>query len=114
MLGYINGLYGHERRQAVAALRSLFTWAKKVGVVFRNPATRIRLGKRELAVWQPLTGAQLADAAPRPSRRRPDCAWSWPLSTRSGRARSGRCSSTTPTSAAGGCAWPTPTGRWAT
>lgn len=63
VLGYINSLYGHERRRAVAALRSLFTWAKKSGVVFRNPATRIRLGRRELPVWQPLTGSQLADAA---------------------------------------------------
>ena len=63
VLGYINGLYGHERRGAVAALRSLFTWAKKSSIVFRNPATRIRLGMRELAVWQPLTGSQLADAA---------------------------------------------------
>jgi hypothetical protein len=62
VVGHIAGLYGHERRQAVSVLRSLFTWAKKDGVVFRNPATRIRLGKRDLAVWQPLTGGQLADA----------------------------------------------------
>jgi integrase len=43
-------------------LRSLFTWAKKTGVIFRNPATRIRLGKREHPVWQPLTAAHLAEA----------------------------------------------------
>jgi len=63
VLTYIAGLHGHERQQAVTALRSLFTWAKKTGVVFRNPATRIKLGKREQPIWQPLTGRQLAEAA---------------------------------------------------
>jgi hypothetical protein len=63
VLTYIAGLYGHERRQAVSALRSLLTWAKKAGVVFRNPATRIRLGKSEHPIWQPLTAGQLAEAA---------------------------------------------------
>jgi hypothetical protein len=63
VLTYIAGLHGHERQQAVTALRSLFTWAKKTGVIFRNPAARIKLGKREQAIWQPLTGRQLADAA---------------------------------------------------
>jgi Phage integrase, N-terminal SAM-like domain len=63
ILAYLAGLYAHERRQAVSALRSLFTWAKKTGVIFSNPATRIRLGKREHPVWQPLTGDHLAEAA---------------------------------------------------
>ena len=63
VLGYITGLYGHERYQAVTALRSLFTWARKTGLVFRNPATRIRLGKRDLPVWQPLEARHLAGAA---------------------------------------------------
>jgi hypothetical protein len=63
VLTYIAGLYGHERRQAVSALRSLFTWAKKTGVIFRNPATRITLGKSEHPIWQPLTAGQLAEAA---------------------------------------------------
>ena len=31
-------------------------------MIFRNPATRIRPGKREQAIWQPLTGQQLAEA----------------------------------------------------
>jgi hypothetical protein len=63
VLAHLAGLYGHERRMAVSALRSLFTWAKKAGVIFRNPATRIRLGKREHTVWQPLTSDHLAEAA---------------------------------------------------
>ena len=62
VLTYLADLHGHERRLAVTALRSLFTWAKKTGVIFRNPATRIKLGKREQAIWQPLTAGQLADA----------------------------------------------------
>lgn len=61
--GYVTGLHGDERRLAVSALRSLFSWAKKTGVIFRNPATRIRQGKREYPVWQPLTAAHLAEAA---------------------------------------------------
>ena len=62
VLTYLADLYGHERCSAISALRSLFTWAKKTGVIFRNPATRIRLGKREHLVWQPLTAAHLAEA----------------------------------------------------
>jgi hypothetical protein len=60
VLTYLADLYGHERRQAVTALRSLFTWAKKTGVIFRNPATRIKLGKREQVIWQPLTASKKA------------------------------------------------------
>jgi integrase len=63
ILTYLAGLHGHERRQAVTALRSVFTWAKKTGVIFRNPATRIKPGKREHTIWQPLTAGQLAEAA---------------------------------------------------
>jgi hypothetical protein len=63
VLAYLADLYGDERRLAVNALRSLFTWARKTGVIFRNPAARIKLGKREHPIWQPLTAGQLADAA---------------------------------------------------
>jgi hypothetical protein len=62
VLTYLADLHGHERYSAVSVLRSLFTWAKKTGVIFRNPAARIKLGKREQAIWQPLTAGQLADA----------------------------------------------------
>jgi integrase len=63
VVSYLAGLHGRDRYQTVTALPSLFTWAKKQGVVFRNPATRIRLGRRDLPVWQPLTAADLAAAA---------------------------------------------------
>jgi len=62
VLDYLAGLRGHERAVAVSALRSLFTWAKKASVIFRNPATGIRLGRREHPVWQPLEAGQLAEA----------------------------------------------------
>ena len=62
VLAHIAGLYGHERYSAVSALRSLFTWAKKTGVIFRNPATGIKLGERDLPIWQPLAAGQLAEA----------------------------------------------------
>jgi integrase len=62
VLGYLAGLHGHDRELALSAVRSLFTRAKDSGVVFRNPATRIRLGSRERGIWQPLTSSQLADA----------------------------------------------------
>ena len=62
VLAYLAGLHGHERRQAVSALRSLFTWAKKTGVIFRNPATRIKLGKREHADLAAADRRQLAEA----------------------------------------------------
>ena len=52
---------------ALTALRSLFTWAKGNGVIFRNPATRISARQREHPVWQPLT----APHSPGPSARRP-------------------------------------------
>jgi integrase len=69
ILAYLADLYGHERRQAVTTLRSLFTWAKRTGVIFRNPATRIKLGKREHVIWQPLTAGQIAVAAVTPQTR---------------------------------------------
>ena len=32
-------------------------------MIFRNPTTRIKLGKREHVIWQPLAPGQIADAA---------------------------------------------------
>ena len=61
-LAQFTGLHGHERQQAVTALRSLFTGAKEDRRHLPQPATRIKLGKREHPVWQPLTAAHLAEA----------------------------------------------------
>jgi len=62
VLAYLNGLRGQPRDAALSALRSLFTWAKRDGVIFRNPATHIRLGKRSPVVWQRLTDEEIAEA----------------------------------------------------
>jgi integrase len=58
----VGALRGEARRGTVTALRSLFRWARRSGVVFRNPATGIRLGKRDHPVLQPLTRTDLAAA----------------------------------------------------
>ncbi len=62
VLAGISGLCGEARRSTVTALRSLFGWARRSGVIFRNPANGIRLGKRDYPVWQPLATADLAAA----------------------------------------------------
>lgn len=62
VLDYLAGLRGDPRRDALAALRSLFTWAKRDGVIFANPATRIRIGARTLPIWQPLTADEITSA----------------------------------------------------
>jgi hypothetical protein len=62
VLTCISGLRGEARRSTVTALRSLFGWARRSGVIFRNPATDIRLGKRDYPVWQPLAPAAIAAA----------------------------------------------------
>ncbi|ROP37338.1 integrase [Saccharothrix texasensis] len=55
-------LRGEPRAGAVTALRSLFGWARRSGVVFRNPATRISIGRREHVLWQPLSIQDIAEA----------------------------------------------------
>lgn len=61
----VGALRGEVRRGTVTALRSLFRWARRNGVVFRNPATGIRLGKRDHPVRRPLTHANLTAAGRR-------------------------------------------------
>ena len=52
-------LQGHQRQSAAVALRSLFRWAKKAGIVFRDPASRLRVGQVPDSVLQPLTPDQI-------------------------------------------------------
>ncbi len=40
----LDPLWGHQLRNAIATLRSLFRFAKKRGLVFANPATRLKTG----------------------------------------------------------------------
>lgn len=60
VLAHLRPLQGETRLTTATALRSLFTWARRSGEVFRNPATHIRLGRRVHKIWQPLTDDDLA------------------------------------------------------
>jgi integrase len=50
----IEALEASQRQNVLGALRSLFRWAKKHGVVFANPTARLHAGRRADTVWQPL------------------------------------------------------------
>lgn len=60
VLAHVDALHGHKRHMTLAALRSLFAWAKKRRVVFRNPTARIRSTGLAPVVWQPLSATELA------------------------------------------------------
>jgi hypothetical protein len=72
VLAHAEALHGHQRQTAVVALRSLFAWAKTNGVIFRDPARRVRVGRLQWPVWQPLLPEQIArtvEAATTPQAR---------------------------------------------
>jgi len=72
VLAHAEALHGHQRETTVVALRSLFAWAKANGVIFRDPARRVRVGRRDWPVWQPLLPEQIAstiEAATTPQAR---------------------------------------------
>jgi integrase len=50
----IDALIGPPRLRTVTAARSLFSWAKRSRLIFRDPTLGIRGGTRERQVWQPL------------------------------------------------------------
>jgi site-specific recombinase XerD len=54
LLAHTGPLRGQRRETTLVALRSLFAWAKKNGAIFRDPAARIKVGRLEHPVWQPL------------------------------------------------------------
>ncbi|WP_328681167.1 hypothetical protein OG905_36300 [Streptomyces sp. NBC_00322] len=59
VLTYVRTLHGHQRRDQLVALRSLFTWAKRHGLVFLNPTSRVKVGQNEYSVLQPLLREQV-------------------------------------------------------
>ncbi|WP_329468215.1 hypothetical protein [Streptomyces sp. NBC_01431] len=59
VLTYIKTLHGHQHHDQLVAVRSLFTWAKQNGLIFRNPAGRIKVGQYEYAMLQPLVPVQV-------------------------------------------------------
>lgn len=52
-------LHGHRRITALVALRSLFGWAKRTGLIFTNPAARVRVGQASIRLQQPLAAGQI-------------------------------------------------------
>ncbi|MFB6818094.1 hypothetical protein ACFCV8_26490 [Streptomyces sp. NPDC056347] len=59
VLTYVKTLHGRQRHDQLVALRSLFTRAKRNGLIFRSPTSRIKVGQYEYAVLQPLVPAQV-------------------------------------------------------
>lgn len=62
VLATLEPLAGNERSTTLVALRSLFGTAMKMGVIFRNPTGRIRVGSRTHGVLQPLADDQVRQA----------------------------------------------------
>lgn len=59
VLTHLKTLHGHHRRDQLGALRSLFASAKRSGLIFRNPTSRIKVGQNEYSVLQPLAPSQI-------------------------------------------------------
>jgi integrase len=59
----VRGLHGPQRHNTLVALRSLFGFCLSAGVVFRNPARGIKVGRRpSVTVLQPLGQEDIDDA----------------------------------------------------
>lgn len=60
VLAHVGELLGRQRQMTVVALRSLFAWAKRRGVMFANPTACVPTGTVAQPVWQPLTPEEIA------------------------------------------------------
>ncbi|CAM5618269.1 hypothetical protein SHIRM173S_01665 [Streptomyces hirsutus] len=80
VLTHVKTLHGHRRHDQLVALRSLFSWAKRNGLIFRNPTSRDQgraVRVRRAATARPRAGRSLRRgghhagdaAASSPSRR---------------------------------------------
>jgi integrase len=72
ILAHVDRLYGQERQLTLVALKSLFTWAKKSDVIFRNPTSQIKGPRPDYPIWQPLHPDEVActiEAATTPQAR---------------------------------------------
>jgi integrase len=57
---FLAGLHGTQRNHATVAVRSLFGYARRHGVIFRNPAARLRgVSRQPTTIIQPLDPARL-------------------------------------------------------
>ena len=60
---HVRGLHGSQRHNTLVALRSLFGFCLSAGVLFRNPARGIKVGRRpSFTVLQPLGREDIDDA----------------------------------------------------
>jgi hypothetical protein len=60
---HVRGLHGSRRHNALVALRSLFGFCLSAGLIFRNPARGIKVGRRPSGtVLQPLGQGDIDDA----------------------------------------------------
>ena len=58
----LDALHGSRRLNTLVSLRSLFAYGKKTGLVFRNPTSRVKVGRREHQLIQPLKPEQIQQA----------------------------------------------------
>jgi integrase len=62
ILAHLEALHGSARANALVALRSLFAFCRKHGLVFCDPARQIKVGERPQRLVQPLQPAEIAQA----------------------------------------------------
>ncbi|WP_225102054.1 hypothetical protein [Streptomyces sp. CoH27] len=62
VLGRLSTVHGSQRQHTLVALQSLFARAKKNGTIFKNPTSRIRVGRQENGVIQPLDPGHVQSA----------------------------------------------------
>lgn len=62
ILAVRDGFHGKQRESVIVALRSLFRHCKKAGAIFRDPTARIRVGRQDYKVVQPLKPDEIAKA----------------------------------------------------
>ena len=55
----LTDIHGRQREITLVALRSPFGWAKRTGVVFRNPTARMKVGERSSKLITPLAPEQV-------------------------------------------------------
>lgn len=62
ILAIANSLHGSKRHHTLSVLRSLFRHCKKTGVVFRDPAARVRIGRHDYNIALPLRHEEIEEA----------------------------------------------------
>jgi hypothetical protein len=60
VLAHVTTLQGHHRSTTTSALRSLFGWAKRNGVVFADPTRHVKTRRAAQPIPQPLAAEQIA------------------------------------------------------